>query len=100
MIAAGRADLKLIVWKFIKDNNKNSNKDQFSAELRESDFNEAYNKFLCNEINRLKGQNMVADMFRDLKFAKDDLEKVQSQMMPYLTYKFQKCRKKLIINRL
>ena len=52
------------------------NNQQFSPELQQSDFTEAYNDFLCKEINRMKNQNIVSDTFKELKFTQDDLEKV------------------------
>lgn len=101
MIMAGRADLQLIVWKYIQDR-KGSGHGQMNDynETEKEEFNEAYNNFLCKEINRLKGMNTVQDLFKDIEFTQDELEKVQVSMMPYLKYKFQRIRKRLILNRL
>ena len=95
MVMAGRADLKLIVWKTIQDRKIIEGKPAADHE-----FTDVYNTFLCKEINRLKGHSQVSDLFKDFDFTNDDLERVQSQMSPYLLYKFQRTRKQLILNRL
>ena len=62
MIMAGRADLRLIVWKYMRDRRDNGLTKELT-EAEKEEFNEVYNVFLCKEINRLKGLNTVQDLF-------------------------------------
>ena len=99
-IIEGRCDLKLMVWKLLKEKEVADGSLESAIFLKYKTYAELFTDFLAREVVGISKKDTVIDIFKDIDLFRDEFEKLSKTMSSFASYKFLKQRKDRIFERL
>ena len=89
-IIEGKCDLKLMVWKLLKEKVVEDEPLENTIFLKYKTYAELFTDFLAKEVVKIANKDTVIDIFKDVDLFRDEFEKLSKTMSSFASYKFLK----------